>query len=298
MIRVNSVSKIFDRNVAIDDISFELIPGKIFGLLGPNGAGKTTLIRMLLDIIKPDKGDIEFESRKLTPEDKNKIGYLPEERGLYKNQKVLDTLVYLAMLKGMNESSAKESSEYFLSRLNMEMYKDQKLSTLSKGMQQKIQFVATIMFEPSLVILDEPFSGLDPLNARITKELIAELKRQDRIIVLSTHQMNQVEELCDTVLIINKGKKVINGPLKQIREEYSKNELLIKSSADYSSIESIDRIIGELQGKTHLVLKNGFTSTKLIKEIINQNATIEHLEKRLIPLEDIFIKLVSEHDYN
>lgn len=296
MIKFESVSKVFDKNIAINNVSFDLIPGEIFGLLGPNGAGKTTLIRMLLDIIRPDNGSILIDSHKITAQDKNKIGYLPEERGLYKNQKVVETLEYLSMLKGLTAEEAKETAEYYLSRLDMLSYKDMKLNALSKGMQQKVQFIATIMFEPNVIILDEPFSGLDPLNTRITKELIKELKRRDRIIVLSTHQMNQVEELCDTVLILNQGKRIINGPLQAIREKHSKNEYLVKSSADYSKISFIDQIHNMENGKVLILLKDNYSSNDLLKEIMNQDSAIEHFEKFLAPLEDIFIKLVNEDD--
>jgi ABC-2 type transport system ATP-binding protein len=295
MIKVKSVTKLFDQKTVIDNISFDLEPGKIFGLLGPNGAGKTTLIRMLLDILRPDEGEIEYYSRRLSPEDKNIIGYLPEERGLYKNQKVIETLVYISMLKGMTREDAIENAEYYLSRMDMLNYQDARLSSLSKGMQQKIQFIATIVFEPKLIILDEPFSGLDPINSRIMKEFIRELKRKDRIIILSTHQMNQVEELCDTVLIINRGKKVISGPLKEIREEYSKNEFIITSTADYTKIDIVEKILDKQDNKCLLVLKDSYNSTDLLKEIIAQDATMQHFEKRLMPLEDIFIKLINEN---
>lgn len=298
MIKVKNVTKLFDSKIAINNVSFELKPGEIFGLLGPNGAGKTTLIRMLLDIFKPDEGEIIMDYHKLSSDNKNTIGYLPEERGLYKNQKVIEILVYLAMLKGLSEEEANENAEYYLTQLDMIDCKSTKLSVLSKGMQQKVQFIATIIAEPTLIILDEPFSGLDPLNARIMKELIKELKRKDRIIILSTHQMNQVEELCDNVLIINQGKKIINGPIKLIKESYSKNEYLIKSSADYSQIEIIERVFSLNDSLDHVILKKDANEQELIRAIINQNATFEHFERRLIPLEDIFIALVREDDNN
>ena len=296
MINVESVSKLFESKTVIENVSFAINPGQIFGLLGPNGAGKTTLIRMLLDIIKPDKGQILIEGNKLTNKDKNKIGYLPEERGLYKNQKVIESLIYLAMLKGLTYEEAKENADYYLSRLDMLDLMSSKLSSLSKGMQQKIQFIATIISEPKIIILDEPFSGLDPLNARIMKELIKELKRQDRIIILSTHQMNQLEELCDSVLIINQGKSLINGPLKQIKESYSKNEYLIKSNADYHKIDMIEKVLPQKDLKDHIVLKEGFSQNQLLKELLLLNSEIEHFEKRLVPLEDIFIMLVQKDD--
>ncbi|MEW5822280.1 MAG: ATP-binding cassette domain-containing protein [Cyanobacteriota bacterium] len=296
MIKIDSVSKYFDSKIAIDNVSFELKPGEIFGLLGPNGAGKTTLIRMLLDILKPDEGQIIIDSHKMRPEDKNNIGYLPEERGLYKNQKVFETLAYLAMLKGLSQDEANSNAEYYLSQLDLLDYKDKKLSALSKGMQQKVQFIATIIAEPNLIILDEPFSGLDPLNARVMKELIKELKRKDRIIVLSTHQMNQVEEMCDNVLIINKGKKIINGDVKSIREKYSKNEYLLKPCIDYAKMDIIDKEIGIIDGKSHIVLKNGYSQNDLLKGLLEESIPIEHFEKRLVPLEDIFIYLVSKDD--
>lgn len=211
MIKFESVSKQFDNHVAIDDLSFHLEQGSVFGLLGPNGAGKTTLIRMLLDIIRPDSGSILFNDDLLKAKDKDSIGYLPEERGLYRNQKVIDILLYLCALKSMHEDEAVKSINYYMTKLDMIEHIDSKISSLSKGMQQKIQFISTIAFHPSVVILDEPFSGLDPINIRLMKALIKELKGKDRTVILSTHQMNQVEELCDSVLILNQGLKLLMG---------------------------------------------------------------------------------------
>lgn len=294
MIKVNTVRKVFDTKVAIDDISFEVHPGKIFGLLGPNGAGKTTLIRMLLDILKPDTGEILINEHKLTTEDKNIIGYLPEERGLYKTQKVIDVLIYLAMLKELKENDARQNAESYLRKLELFDYRNTKISSLSKGMQQKIQIIATIISDPQVIIFDEPFSGLDPLNIYLIKQLLNELKNQDRIILLSTHQMNMVEELCDTVLILNKGKKLLYGDLAEIRTKYSPDEYIVGSTANYESIEVIDQVVNHSNGYDHIILKERYSANDLLLAIINQGAKIEHFEKRLISLEDLFIKLVRD----
>lgn len=294
MIKVDSVSKLFDSKQALSDVSFELISGQIFGLLGPNGAGKTTLIRLLLDIIRPDYGEITIDGKNLAPEDKDKIGYLPEERGLYRSQKVIDILIYIGMLNGLTEKEADENARYYLTRLDLIECVDKKLSSLSKGMQQKVQFISSIIAEPELIILDEPFSGLDPLNARIMKELIKELKRQDRIIILSTHQMDQVEQLCDSVLILNKGKKLISGRLNEIKESYSKDQYLIKLDIDVESLNVIDTATRTDNALYIITLKNGYCQKDLMAEIIKNNGCIEHFQKRLRSLEDIFIKLVKK----
>lgn len=296
MIKFESVSKQFDDHIAIDDLTFHLEQGAVFGLLGPNGAGKTTLIRMLLDIIKPDTGRILINNDLLKAQDKDNIGYLPEERGLYRNQKVVDILLYLCALKSMHEEDAIRSINYYLTKLDMIEHLDSKVSSLSKGMQQKIQFVSTIAFNPSIVILDEPFSGLDPINIRLMKDLIKELKRKDRTVILSTHQMNQVEALCDSVLIINQGVKIVNGNISDIRKEHSKNEFLIKTNIDLSTLDIVEHIFGEIDNKTHLILKDPYTKEDLLSKLIEIKADIDHFEKRLMPLEDIFIKLVKEHD--
>lgn len=296
MIKFESVSKHFNDQKVIQDLSFNLVQGSVFGLLGPNGAGKTTLIRMLLDIIKPDSGSILINNKHLNAGDKDNIGYLPEERGLYKNQRVVDILIYLCALKSMREDEAIRSINYYLTKLDMIEHLESKISSLSKGMQQKIQFISTIAFNPSIIILDEPFSGLDPINIRLMKDLIIELKNKDRTIILSTHQMNQVEELCDTVLIINQGIKIIHGNISDIRKQYSKNEFLIQTNIELSELDIVEQIYGQIDNKTHLVLKEPYNKADLLNKLVEIGADIDHFEKRLMPLEDIFIKLVKEDD--
>lgn len=294
MIKINSVSKSFNSKYAVNNLTFGMPPNSIIGLLGPNGAGKTTLIRMLLDIIKPDDGEIIFNSKKISSEDKNKIGYLPEERGLYKSQSVIETLVYLSMLKELTKKEAINRAEYYLKKLDLFDYKDKKVTALSKGMLQKVQFIATIMFDPSLIILDEPFSGLDPINTRLMKDMINDLRTTETTIILSTHQMNQVEELCDIVLILNNGKEIVSGNLKEIREKYSHNEYLVETDADLTNLSTVSKISSDNSCKHRISLKEDFSSKDFLQEVLSGGYQLEHFEKLLMPLEDIFIKLVNE----
>ncbi|WP_243684666.1 ABC transporter ATP-binding protein [Methanosarcina barkeri] len=221
-IEFESVSKSFSEKTILEDISFSVKQGEIFGLLGPNGAGKTTLIRLLLDIIRPDSGEILVFGDFLSPAAKNRIGYLPEERGLYKKTRLLDMLVYLAQLKGVPEKQAHLNAESLLKSLELEQYKNKKVEELSKGMQQKIQFLSAIIHEPELLILDEPFSGLDPVNTKTVMAKILGLRAAGKTIILSTHMMEQAQTLCDRILMLNKGKRVLYGSVDDIRREHGK----------------------------------------------------------------------------
>jgi ABC-2 type transport system ATP-binding protein len=227
---VNNISKTFAAVRAVDELSFELNYGEIFGLLGPNGAGKTTAIRMILDIIKPDSGQISILGGQMNEAKKERIGYLPEERGLYDDMKLLDTLVFLGQLKGLNRQDANDRAEEYLREMDLWEAHDRKISALSRGMNQKAQFIASILHNPELIIVDEPFSGLDPVNTRILKRLIYRMRDRGAAIIMSTHQMNQVEEMCQRILLIDRGRQVLYGDLTRIRREFAPNAVEVEVS--------------------------------------------------------------------
>ena len=239
MLIVQNLVKEFSNVRAVDNISFQIGEGKIFGLIGPNGAGKTTTIRIVLNIIKPTSGSIMFEGKPITNEFFNVIGYLPEERGLYKKSKVIDSLLYFAKLKNISRKKALEEADYWLNKLEAIEYRDKKLQELSKGNQQKIQFIISVIHNPKLLILDEPFSGFDPINQQLIKETILSFVDSGKIIILSTHQMETAEKLCSEIFLINKGKEVISGSLNQIKKSYGGNNIKIEYSGDASFIKEL-----------------------------------------------------------
>ncbi len=228
VVEVEGVSKSFGGKDVIRDISFSVEKGEIFGLLGPNGAGKTTLIRMLLDIIRPDSGEIRVFGASLDPSGKDRIGYLPEERGLYRKTKLVDMLVYLAQLKNVSGKQAHENAESLLQSLGLYEYRGKRVEELSKGMQQKIQFISSIIHYPDLVILDEPFSGLDPVSTKTVKDRIIEYRNAGKTVILSTHMMEQAQSLCDRILVVDRGRSVLYGSVERIRKERGKNSLLVE----------------------------------------------------------------------
>jgi len=226
-VEVNHITKTYSDKTAVDDLSFSVSQKEIFGLIGPNGAGKTTTIRMIMDIIKPDSGEISILGEKLSESLKNKLGYLPEERGLYKKLKVIDSILYLASLKGMDIRAAEVEADKLLNQTGMSPNKNKKIEELSKGMGQIIQFIVTILHDPQLVILDEPFSGLDPVNTELLKKMVLDLRNQGKTVILSTHQMNQVEELCDRFLMVDHGRSVLYGSLREIKARYRSNSVIL-----------------------------------------------------------------------
>ena len=224
ILALHSIKKYFENQKAVDDISFNVEKGKIFGLLGPNGAGKTTLIRMITGIFYPDSGEILFNEKPFIPEnDARKIGYMPEERGLYKKMKIGEQALYLARLKGLSRADAMASIKKWFVKLEMESWWNKKVEDLSKGMSQKLQFVTTVLHNPELIILDEPFSGLDPVNANLIKDEIFNLAKNGATIIFSTHRMEQVEEICDKIVLVNKGKKILDGSVHNIKQEFKEN---------------------------------------------------------------------------
>ena len=300
LIKCVDVSKNFGEKVAIDKVSIDIPKGKIFGLLGPNGAGKTTLIRIINRITIPSSGTVLFDGRPITQEDVEKIGYLPEERGLYRKMKVGDQAMYLAQLKGMSYSDAMAALKKWFVRFGIESWWNKKVEELSKGMAQKVQFITTVVHKPSLLILDEPFSGFDPVNAQIIREEILRLRDEGATIILSTHNMESVEELCDNIALIDKSKVVISGGVDEIRHKYGNNnvELVYTSDIALKSADGLFTVLSDdNQSERHtavLALAEGVNSNEALSEVISQNVMV-HSFRELIPrMNDIFIKLVTQ----
>lgn len=295
-VEFQSVSKSFSEKGIIRDISFSVRQGEIFGLLGPNGAGKTTLIRLLLDIIRPDDGKILVFGDFLSPTAKNRIGYLPEERGLYRKTRLLDTLVYLAQLKGTPKKQAYINAESLLKSLALDQYKNKKVEELSKGMQQQLQFLSAIIHEPELVILDEPFSGLDPVSTKTVKSRILELRAEGKTIILSTHMMEQAQILCDRILMINKGRKVLYGPVDEIRREQGRNTLIVEfaEKEDSDAIREIPGIKKVIEsGKSVEIFPEEGVNTQIILEELVRKANLLRFEQALPSLNEIFIETLE-----
>ena len=300
LIQCKNVCKSFGEKVALDRVSVDIPKGKIFGLLGPNGAGKTTLIRIINRITIPNGGEVLFDGRPITQDDVEKIGYLPEERGLYRKMKVGEQAMYFAQLKGMSSREAAAELKKWFVRFGIETWWNKKVEELSKGMAQKIQFITTVVHKPSLLILDEPFSGFDPVNARIIREEILRLRDEGATIILSTHNMESVEELCDNIALIDKSKVVISGGVDEIRHKYGNNnvELVYSSESALESSEGLFTVLSDddQTGRRTavLALEQDVTSNQALANIISQNAMV-HSFKELIPrMNDIFIKLVTQ----
>ena len=302
LIQCTNVSKSFGEKVALDHVSVDIPKGKIFGLLGPNGAGKTTLIRIINRITIPNEGSILFDGRPITQEDVEKIGYLPEERGLYRKMKVGEQAMYFAQLKGMSAREAAAELKKWFIRFGIESWWNKKVEELSKGMAQKVQFITTVVHKPSLLILDEPFSGFDPVNAQIIREEILRLKEEGATIILSTHNMESVEELCDNIALINKSHVVITGGVDEIRHKYGNNnvELVYTGSAALQSVEGVFRVLSDNDesGRHTAVLEiaDGGTSNVVLAEILKQDLAVNSFKELVPRMNDIFIKLVTEEE--
>ena len=295
LIEIQSLKKYFATQKAVDDISFDIEKGSIFGLLGPNGAGKTTLIRMITGIFYPDSGNILFDGRKFDPiNDSVNIGYMPEERGLYKKMKIGEQAVYLAQLKGMSKVDAMRNIKQWFERLEMESWWNKKVEDLSKGMSQKLQFVVTVLHEPKLIILDEPFSGLDPVNANLIKEEIFSLAKKGSTIIFSTHRMEQVEEICDHIVLVNKGQTILDGTVAKIKQDFKENIYQIGGHVLTEQLSnSIFEVVKYTPENLLLKLQDGTTTNELLKHFINQDISIQSFNEVLPSLNDIFIKLVE-----
>jgi ABC-2 type transport system ATP-binding protein len=295
MLEVQHLKKYYATQKAVEDMSFSIDQGSIFGLLGPNGAGKTTLLRMITGIFFPDSGEIRFDGKIFDPlNDIIKIGYMPEERGLYKKMKIGEQALYLAQLKGLSRSEAMEKIKFWFKRLEMDSWWNKKVEDLSKGMSQKLQFVITVLHEPKLIILDEPFSGLDPLNANLIKDEIYGLAQRGSTIIFSTHRMEQVEEICNHIILMNLGQKVLDGTVSDIKQQFKENKFSIKLSKVPSGInaDSFD-IVNQKANELTVKINQGFKSNDVLNYLLQQKLTIESFNEILPSLNDIFINLVE-----
>ncbi|MFV9630781.1 MAG: ABC transporter ATP-binding protein [Methanosarcinales archaeon] len=298
IIELTDISKSYNDTQVINNISFSVNQGEIFGLLGPNGAGKTTILRMLLDIITSDSGSIKVFDSTLDYAAKDRIGYLPEERGLYKTTKITDHLVYLAQLKGIPKKQAQEKAEYLLRLIEMYEHKEKKVEELSKGMQQKIQFIAAIIHDPDIIIVDEPFSGLDPVNTRLIINILLEQKKAGKTIILSTHIMEQVQTLCDRILMINKGSVVLYDTVDRIRKKYRKNlknnSVILEFDGSVDAFSGLDCIRKVIEHDTfvELILQDADDIQPLLEELIKR-VEIIRFEQTTPSLNDIFIEIVE-----
>ena len=295
ILSLQHLKKYYSTQKAVDDISFDIQKGSIFGLLGPNGAGKTTLLRMITGIFYPDEGDIILDGHPFNPaKDIAKIGYMPEERGMYKKMKIGEQALYLAQLKGLSKADAMEKIKYWFKKLEMESWWNKKVEDLSKGMSQKLQFVITVLHEPKLIILDEPFSGLDPVNANLIKDEIYGLAKNGATIIFSTHRMEQVEEICDHIVLVNLGKKILDGTVNEIKQKFKENIFSMESD-DIEGITDnpIFSILRKEDNKVFLKIKEGHNSNQVLSHLINNNNRIVSYNEVLPSLNDIFIKLVE-----
>lgn len=293
-VEVNHLAKHFGDIQAVADVSFGVEPGEVFGLLGPNGAGKTTTLRMMMDIFKPDAGDVSVFGGKLDLEKKRRIGYLPEERGLYKDQKLESTLVYLASLKGMDERDARSQLTAWLERFDLIEYRHKKVQELSKGMQQKAQIIVTLLHDPDLIVIDEPFSGLDPVNTRLVKQVLDEQRENGKAIIMSTHQMYQVEALCNRIVLINAGRTVLYGLVNDIKRNFAGNAIVVQGQGNFDQIPGV--LETRRQNSTwHLSLEIGADPQAVFRALADRDGVkIERFELAEPSLDDIFVNVVSD----
>jgi ABC-2 type transport system ATP-binding protein len=289
---VEHVAKSFGDVRAVADVSFNIEHGEIFGLLGPNGAGKTTTIRLMLDIFKPEMGRVSILGGPMTEEKKDRLGYMPEERGLYADVSLERCLLYLATLKGMRMPEAKSRLSSYLEQFGLAEHKAKKVKELSKGMQQKAQIINTILHQPELVIIDEPFTALDPINTQLVKDVMRDLRDKGCSILMSTHRMQQVEELCDRIVLIDKGRDVLYGALDDIRHRYSGNAVLVRTKEPIPNIDGIETAEPH-NNSTKLILQENITPQQILERLLAQNLTIEKFEIAIPTLDQIFIQVVE-----
>jgi ABC-2 type transport system ATP-binding protein len=293
VVELDRISKAYDRKVAVQDLSLRIEPGTMFGLLGPNGAGKTSSIRMMIGVTMPDSGTVSLFGAPFSRKSLARVGYLPEERGLYKKMKVIDQLVFMGELHGLDAATANTRSRQWAERLAIADSLDKKTEELSKGMQQKIQFIATLLHDPELIIMDEPFSGLDPVNAILLQDTLIELKKAGRAILFSTHRMDQVEKLCDAISLVNRGTVVLSGTMREVKGRYERNRVVIEFEGDDSFLKH--ESVAEFKnygGNAEVKLKDGADSQALLREAIGR-ARIYKFELVEPSLEEIFIQTVG-----
>lgn len=295
MLKVENLKKTFSNVVAVDGVSFEVKRGEILGLLGPNGAGKTTTIRMILDIIKPDQGTIKFDGKEINDEIKSKIGYLPEERGLYRKTKVMETILYFAELKGLDRKISFERAKYWLKRFDLTERANSRIEELSKGNQQKVQIIISILHEPELVILDEPFAGLDPVNQELLKNILLELKEKNKAIIFSTHQMDQAEKLCDSICLINKGKPVLLGSLSEVKSKFGRNTIHVEFDGNGESLKNLNGVkkIDIYPNYAEITLEIDASPSEILREII-KHVDLKKFEVKEPSLHSIFLDVVAQ----
>ncbi|MFZ5980857.1 MAG: ABC transporter ATP-binding protein [Candidatus Zixiibacteriota bacterium] len=293
-LRLENVRKEFDEKVAVDNLSLEVPQGVIFGIIGPNGAGKTTTIRMIMNIIAPDAGKIYFDNNEIDDDFKNRVGYLPEERGLYKKLTLNEVMVYMAELKGQKASVTRNYIDSWLTKMDLLEYKERKVEDLSKGMQQKLQFITTILHNPDIVILDEIFSGLDPINMELIKNVIMELKRAGKTILFSTHVMEQAEKLCDNICMISQGKKVIDGTMSAVKAQFGKNSIQIVIEGDGAFIKQLPGVhnMTEFNNYIELHLEEGVEPNEILKAVV-QKVKVNRFELVEPSLYNIFIDMAK-----
>jgi len=296
-LEIESISKRFGDFYAVKKLSFMIPQGTIYGLLGPNGAGKTTTIRMVMNIIIPDEGSIKILSKKMDEDMKERIGYLPEDRGLYPKMKVGELLLFLAEIKGLKGDKAHKEIDFWLERFDLSGWKNKKVEELSRGMQQKLQFIVTVVHQPELIILDEPFAGLDPINTKLLKDIMLEMKEKGRTIVFSTHRMEQVEMICDNICLINKAERILEGNLSQIKKQYGKNTVLLDYDGEANFIQSLPEVekIDDYGKLMEIKLKEKSRPQDLLQKLVGK-ININKYEVKEPSLNAIFIEKVGVSD--
>ena len=291
VIEVRELTKRYGDVVAVDNLSFDVGEGEVFGLLGPNGAGKTTAIRIIMDILQPDEGSVRVLDQP-PGRAKDHVGYLPEERGLYRNLKVLDVLTYFGELKGLDRATGRERATALLSEVQLQDWGNRKVRDLSRGMQQKVQFIATLVHDPELLFLDEPFQGLDPVNVEQMRDFIARLHAQGKTIVLSTHQMGLVEALCDRILLIDHGQAVLYGPLEEIKRRYAPNAIRVRADQLPSDLPGVQQVEPD-NGAYRLTLAESARARDVLRALLDRGADVRGFEVAPVPLEEIFVTVVT-----
>jgi len=294
VVTADRIVKAYDGVKAVDEISFDIPSGAIYGLLGPNGAGKTTTIRMLMRILLPDTGDIRIFDRDLAQVDKSRIGYLPEERGLYKKMKVIDLLVFFGQVKRVDRKTARDRAAHWLERVGLSDYAEKKTEELSKGMQQKVQFISTVLHEPDLLILDEPFSGLDPINTNLLKDIMLEYHHKGHTVIFSTHMMDQVEKLCESICLINKGQIILTGTLDEVKREYGQNGVTLRFEGDGAFLQELPDVASynDYGNEVFLRLHPGADPSGVL-DAARARLTLKKYEVAVPSIHDIFIEKVS-----
>jgi len=292
IVDVQGVRKKFGNVTAVNDVTFNVVNGEIFGLLGPNGAGKTTILRLVLDIFKPDRGEITVLGGAMNEAKLAKIGYMPEERGLYQDVHLEKCLVYLAVLKGLPKKEARSRISEYLERFDLSAYRRKPIKELSKGMQQKAQIIATLVHEPQLIVVDEPFSGLDPVNTKMVKDILGDLRDKGTAIIMSTHQMHQVEELCDRILLIDHGRTLLHGEINSVRTQYAGNSVFVRTSEALPTLEGVVQIEAHNDAQK-LTLSANTEPKTILNQLIAAEIQVEWFEIAIPTLDEIFIQVVQ-----